>query len=511
MEEESVQDVDPDFEPRSRPRSCTWPNVSTVKPEGEDVGETAPGIVLASGQGKDADSRGGATSGVGVVTPRKGGSRRNAWGNQSYAELITQAIESSPEKRLTLSQIYDWMVNTVPYFKDKGDSNSSVGWKNSIRHNLSLHSKFLRVQNEASGKSSWWTLNPEAGRSAKESRQRHSMDNCSKLLKSRAHARQAKAARAAALRQREAAPEGAPPDPPSQSHPGRSPSPRGYLDNTDVWTSFRSRTGSNASSLSGRRSPVATALEDEEAPMEEPLVAGALAESSVAELDLSARLTLIAGQQGGTSPQGSSTAPPTCLHSMPTLVPSDSSFLSLCSTQPSAPPAQAAPLPSPRWVGPPCCFGPGSQDVTYGAHLPSGMGALFPGGHVSGIQGASHLPNVSMAQLDSSLGTQGFSLKQLQALAGHSRGRPPQAGAGSGFPMPETARGHIPFLGNQDQLPTDLDADMFTENLDCDIDYIINSDLLDGEAVDFNFDMIPPVNQGCHGNLQDSFHNWVPS
>lgn len=129
MEEESVQDVDPDFEPRSRPRSCTWPNVSTVKPDGEDVGETAPGIVLAPGQGKDADSRGGATAGMGVVTPRKGGSRRNAWGNQSYAELITQAIESSPEKRLTLSQIYDWMVNTVPYFKDKGDSNSSVGWK----------------------------------------------------------------------------------------------------------------------------------------------------------------------------------------------------------------------------------------------------------------------------------------------------------------------------------------------------------------------------------------------
>ncbi|CAL8365083.1 unnamed protein product [Arctogadus glacialis] len=56
-------------------------------------------------------------------------SRRNAWGNQSYADLITRAIESTPEKRLTLSQIYDWMVRFVPYFKDKGDSNSSAGWK----------------------------------------------------------------------------------------------------------------------------------------------------------------------------------------------------------------------------------------------------------------------------------------------------------------------------------------------------------------------------------------------
>lgn len=60
---------------------------------------------------------------------KKTSSRRNAWGNQSYADLITQAIGSVPEQRLTLSQIYEWMVQNVPYFKDKGDSNSSAGWK----------------------------------------------------------------------------------------------------------------------------------------------------------------------------------------------------------------------------------------------------------------------------------------------------------------------------------------------------------------------------------------------
>lgn len=61
-------------------------------------------------------------------SPKKS-SRKNAWGNMSYADLITQAIQSSEEKRLTLSQIYDWMVNSISYFKDKGDSNSSAGWK----------------------------------------------------------------------------------------------------------------------------------------------------------------------------------------------------------------------------------------------------------------------------------------------------------------------------------------------------------------------------------------------
>ncbi|CAF0827398.1 unnamed protein product [Didymodactylos carnosus] len=88
--------------------------------------------------------------------------RKNAWGNLSYAELIAKAIENSHQKRLTLAQIYIWMVKYVPYFRDKGDRKSSSGWKNSIRHNLSLHNRFVRVPNEIAGKSSWWTVDPRA-------------------------------------------------------------------------------------------------------------------------------------------------------------------------------------------------------------------------------------------------------------------------------------------------------------------------------------------------------------
>ena len=46
--------------------------------------------------------------------------------------------------------------------------------QNSIRHNLSLHSRFIRVQNEGTGKSSWWMLNPDAKASerGKSSRRR---------------------------------------------------------------------------------------------------------------------------------------------------------------------------------------------------------------------------------------------------------------------------------------------------------------------------------------------------
>ncbi|MFH4974261.1 hypothetical protein AB6A40_000970 [Gnathostoma spinigerum] len=122
-----------------------------------------------SNAGSDTSDAGGSGT---IGSSKKSTTRRNAWGNMSYADLITQAIISSPEKRLTLSQVYEWMVQNVPYFRDKGDSNSSAGWKNSIRHNLSLHSRFMRIQNEGAGKSSWWVINPDAKPGRNPRRQR---------------------------------------------------------------------------------------------------------------------------------------------------------------------------------------------------------------------------------------------------------------------------------------------------------------------------------------------------
>ncbi|XP_037123814.1 forkhead box protein O1-A isoform X2 [Syngnathus acus] len=170
----------------------------------------------------------------------------------SYADLITKAIESSPESRLTLSQIYDWMVKNVPYFKDKGDSNSSAGWKNSIRHNLSLHSRFVRVQNEGTGKSSWWMLNPEGGKSGKSPRRRAaSMDNNSKFTKSRGRATKKKLSL-------QGGPDvgggGGADSPGSYSKWPGSPNSHSN-DDFDAWSSFRPRTSSNASTVSGRLSP----------------------------------------------------------------------------------------------------------------------------------------------------------------------------------------------------------------------------------------------------------------
>jgi len=129
-------DVDsPMLEPYQRCRSNTWHGRARVddRVADDDVRsnrvdspaescDSPPSFVALT-----ADAAGGL--GPARTAPRKPASRKNAWGNLSYADLITQAIESSPEKRLTLAQIYDWMVTNVPFFKDKGDSNSSAGWK----------------------------------------------------------------------------------------------------------------------------------------------------------------------------------------------------------------------------------------------------------------------------------------------------------------------------------------------------------------------------------------------
>lgn len=120
-------DLESGFEPQTRARSNTWP---LPRPEGYVEGNVPGGSGGKEGvEGGTPPQQGPLTQGGGLLPVKKNSSRRNAWGNLSYADLITQAITSAPEKRLTLSQIYEWMVQNVAYFKDKGDSNSSAGWK----------------------------------------------------------------------------------------------------------------------------------------------------------------------------------------------------------------------------------------------------------------------------------------------------------------------------------------------------------------------------------------------
>ncbi|KAM3827484.1 forkhead box protein O4 [Vipera latastei] len=538
----SLAALDPEFPPQSRPRSCTWPLprpelVAVVEPEPGEAA-TSPEEPAGGGGGGGGEAPGAAGGGGGGGGARKGGgggagsggARRNAWGSQSYADLISQAIQSAPDKRLTLAQIYEWMVRSVPYFRDKGDSNSSAGWKNSIRHNLSLHNKFIKVHNEATGKSSWWMLNPEGGKSGKAPRRRAaSMDNSSKLAKLRGKTHRKKPPMTAA-------PEPTSDSPVSQfpKWPG-SPSSRSNED-SEVWTSIRPRTSSNASSV-GLSSVLA---EQEDLADEEllPTLVYSSASSNVPptvteELELIDGLNLMsassssllatqqpvssgAAQRNPTFPlrapssaaQASGSFGSSLFSPMDHLLPSSSGHFSQSLEElltSNSPPASDVMMTQVDPILPQSGSRVNSQSFLLLGDQPSkpkmSLGSLLRKPLEQQLEsiGGAGLPSAftMAASSQSPVG--------LSALKSSGSAQSAQMGAQSSLPATFPA-----FDGSQDKLPNDLDVDMYMEDLQCDVDYIISTDLMDGEGLDFNFEPIPST-PSYPSTSQASNHSWVPS
>lgn len=69
----------------------------------------------------------------------------------TYASLIRQAIMESKDCQLTLNEIYQWFTETFAYFR-----RNAATWKNAVRHNLSLHKCFARVEQNVKG--AVWTV-----------------------------------------------------------------------------------------------------------------------------------------------------------------------------------------------------------------------------------------------------------------------------------------------------------------------------------------------------------------
>ena len=58
----------------------------------------------------------------------------------SFACMIFMSLESSPTKTLRVKDIYEWIQWKFPFYRS-----APVGWKNSVRHNLSLNKCFKKV------------------------------------------------------------------------------------------------------------------------------------------------------------------------------------------------------------------------------------------------------------------------------------------------------------------------------------------------------------------------------
>lgn len=77
----------------------------------------------------------------------------------SYSCLIAMALKNSHSGSLPVSEIYNFMCKHFPYFKT-----APSGWKNSVRHNLSLNKCFEKIEkpplNGTTRKGCLWAMNP---------------------------------------------------------------------------------------------------------------------------------------------------------------------------------------------------------------------------------------------------------------------------------------------------------------------------------------------------------------
>ncbi|XP_054085885.1 fork head domain transcription factor slp1-like [Zeugodacus cucurbitae] len=78
--------------------------------------------------------------------------------NLTYSALVTMAIRSSPEGKLTLNAIQSWISDNFPFYRK-----DEKGWQNQIRQTLSTNSCFLKIPRalDDPGRGNYWGMSPD--------------------------------------------------------------------------------------------------------------------------------------------------------------------------------------------------------------------------------------------------------------------------------------------------------------------------------------------------------------
>lgn len=160
----------------------------------DELDDQEPEMMMADGQILDEhvsppahDGRGGSRKGKGSSVKRPGGGHLVPGPDLSnepakvsladlkdcppgvkpyhaYSTLIRYAIKGSPGGKLLLEDIYEALMNRFEYFRT-----APPGWKNSVRHNLSLNPMFVKVERPLTdrGKGYYWTVRDDPGLDAR--------------------------------------------------------------------------------------------------------------------------------------------------------------------------------------------------------------------------------------------------------------------------------------------------------------------------------------------------------
>ncbi|KAM4620650.1 forkhead box protein O1-A-like isoform 2-T2 [Polymixia lowei] len=560
-------EIDPDFEPLARPRSCTWPlpRPEFIDPAGSNTSSPAPSIKQEPG------------------------------GNAEFISNLTLLEETedyAEQKPPVLCSDFQCRENCVhrqarphhPQPQHPGPKPPQQQ-QNSIRHNLSLHSRFMRMQNEGTGKSSWWMLNPEGGKNGKSPRRRAtSMDNNSKFVKSRGRATKKKVALQEGI-------EGGAGSPgPQYSKWLGSPSPHSN-DDFEAWSTFRTRTSSDASTLSGRHSPFLSEQDDlGEADVHMVYPGGAGAK-------ITATLPSLSELAGPMGQHGSENVMESLLDNLNLLSPKNPQLGSDSPRSSTSSMLQSSPYSAPNMAHQPqqdyrkCLYDqqrmnslspvpmqaipdtkPGFGPFENHYNCPAGLlkelltsdadpcremmpsmetavsqagrgGHLLPSysshGHVGGHEGVkmmnpppTHsvphihgrpmhrqgpstsrdmnscnmipLTSLSLARGPPRMTSLRTCMQMPHGHSAHAGDIPPSYGSTNGYrePAPGHLRGH-----HQERLPSDLD-NMSIESFECDMESILHDTLMDGDALDFNFDPTA-ASQGFPQRVKTTTHSWV--